>query len=253
MIGVAVGVCGSGKTYRLQTIVAETLAQTQAHPKRAGWRFLVLDTNHEWPGEPADVVSRAGGALAFVGARTPMDAYRALDQGATAVILRPDPAATAAESKARELADAAAWVAIRHGEKLKASGPVDGIDSGVCLVLPEVHQYAQEGRPLPDNLRIIVHRFRHTNTGLLADTQHFQDVKKEVLRESLFLCFHAQTHPTDLDKLDAYGGCALRLAVEDAARRLAEAKRAGRQADGAGWHVHYDTHMGGPPPFELER
>lgn len=245
MIRAAVGVCGSGKTYRLQTVAARSLAATQADPRRAGWRFLIVDINGEWPGAPADEVSRRiGRPLEYVGATSPIDAHRALEAGATAVVLRPG--LMGSETAARELADACAWSATTLGARAPAG-------SGVCLVLPEAHQYAAEGRPLPSHLRVIVHRFRHTQTGLLLDTQHFQDLRKEILRECETLYLHAQAHATDLERVERYGGRELRAAVEEAARRLADAQAAGRPADGAGWHVRFRCHLGGPPPFELVR
>lgn len=232
MIHVATGVCGSGKSYLLMMLVAAELGSG-----RHAWRFLVVDVNHEWPGVPADVESKRRGApLEFHLARTPHEALTLFQSGAECVILRPAPAAS--EKDSRELGNAAAWVCLQIGPKLPAG-------QGCCLVLPEMHEYAREHQKLPDHLRTIVHRFRHTRTGLLGDTQHAQDIKKEILREAETVYFLAQSHPTDLAVVERYGGHELREAVEEVAERFAKGEK--------GWRIEYRQHLGGPPPFEPVR
>lgn len=237
-IRIAIGVCGSGKSYLLKTLVAEEMARGDT------WRFLVLDVNSEWPGEPADLVSsRTGRPLDFYLARTPHEALELFQQGAQAVVLRPADLSRD-EEQSRELADACAWVCLQVGPRLPAG-------QGCCLVLPEMHEYSREGRPLPVHVKTIVHRFRHTRTGLLGDTQHTQDVKKEVFREAETVYFFSQSHPTDLAKVERYGGPELVAAVKECARRYAEG--GGQGGTGAGWRIEYHQNLGGPPPFEPQR
>ena len=223
MIFGAVGVQGAGKTYRLMLIVSSILQQP-AGPE--SWQLLILDVNHEWPGEPIRNAKLPAGTFGAV--TTPEGARRGLAGGARAVIVRPPQGQVGDPKRARELADALGWVAVHH-------------EHPVMLVLPEVHRYAEEGRPLPKHLRIIMHQARHTRTGLLFDTQHFQDVKKEILREARVIFIHAQTHHTSLQRIREYGG-----------DQLAKPPRAGgpweglipeatrRMRDGEpGWHVRW--------------
>lgn len=211
---VAVGVCGSGKTYALQTIIADEIR------RKSDWRILVLDTNGEWPGPPAIGLPKG----TYAGVVTPQGAKRALDAGARAVLVRPA-SLVGDEEKARELADALAFVATSHLQP-------------VMLVLPEVHRYAREGKPLPQYLGVIVHQWRHTRTGLLCDTQHFQDVKKEILRECGTFLLFAQRHHTSLDQIEALAGATVRAQVEEASRR--------KDGGDPGWCVRW-------PPNEITR
>lgn len=208
MIVGCIGICRSGKTRHMQRLVGGSLG--------AGWLYLVLDCNGEWPGV-------AGGTWAACA--TPYTAERLLRAGRH-VLVRPAYAELASEARARAFADALAFVA--------CTVPAD-----VCLVLPEVHRYCAEGQPLPDHFRVLVHQHFHVRAGLLFDTQQFQDLKKEILRDTQTLYLFAQSHPTSLKELKKLGGTKLASLSIEANRRLQEAKRRGDYRQGSGWHVRW--------------
>lgn len=211
MIYGSVGICRSGKTYGMQRMVAAELRNA-----RSPWRVVILDVNREWPGEPA----RGAPAIRFAVASSPGQVARALASGERAVLVRPPFGSVAESERDRAFADDLAHVAIAH------RGPV-------VLVIPEVHRYLEEGAKAPRHLRTIIHQHRHTQTGLLWDTQQFADVRKELLRETTYgLRLYGQAHASSIKRVrEEFGPNAVRLVREAAAR----ARRGER-----GWHVLWE-------------
>lgn len=214
----ALGSCGSGKTFHLMRLVALALRD----PAWSSARFVVLDVagaghgRGQWPGEPARGTPR----IRAVVVRSVDQVRDALDAGERYVIVRPaldmrspDPA-----PPWHQLAGDLAHVACELRR--------------VVLVLPEAHTSCREGYPLPYAIGEMCHAHRHHQVDLWADTQQPQYVKKELLVACETVYWFASTYRDHRTCRDLFGP----EAAAGAARASAE-----RLAGGPGWHVEIPT------------
>lgn len=218
VIEVAVGLCKSGKTTRLKRRARE-LVLVHKRP------VVALACN------PADFVPdpqvlRAPLRLGIV--RTPEGAARALAAAVPnrMVVLRCEGNAS------REMADELARVVCERRD-------------GTVLVLPEVHRYLREHKPAPEWLGNVLHQFQHYRCALLADTQHFADVRKELLREVTLYYLHAQSPGEDLDLLRKRFGVEVERQVLEVSRRFAPVDKGGLGQ--RGWHIELCPQAAFPP------
>lgn len=221
----AIGACQSGKTYHLQRLVAGSLADPHSH-----WSFVVLDLNNEWPGEHR--VLRVARATTVGGAR------KAIAAGEAFVVMRPPMDAQADgyvpwADVANELAD----IAVRAPRF-------------VILVLPEAHLACRENYPLPKAVGSIVHRFRHPTcrSGLWVDTQHFADIKKEIVKEAQWLYLFATGAEEDLEAIRRRYGRPVAEAVRSLGPILS-VRDAANKPKWPGWHVRLS--ILNPQDFEI--
>ncbi len=233
-----IGACGSGKTYALQSLVANALRA------RIGWAFIVLDLNSEWPGKPGASLRRAIVHDA-AGARAALSPDERTNIAGLAVNPRPPhalvlvrPNASSASSgpvKWGPLVDELAEVALNNPHHPR-----------VCLVISEAHTALKEGYPIPKHIGEIVHRFRHPSVraGLWMDTQHWARLSKEALDECVQIYCFATGSPRSLNVLREYGGREL----QDAVQRCGALAKDGQP----GWHVRISP-LHCTPPFQLRR
>lgn len=215
------GICGSGKTYTLQTKAAEAAAEGRH-------RVLVLDTGHQWPGEP---LRQTTPVVRYTIVRTAAGARRALDAGVGYVVARLERTRDGKGPPLRPAAEELARVALEAGD--------------VVLILPEVHlSQPNTGGSLSPCVGELVHEYRHRRAGVWGDTQHLRDLHTELRDAARLLCVHATDSKRDFRTLRDEYADELDPAIHEALRR--------KVAGEPGWRVELVRGFR-EPPFELVR
>ncbi len=225
-IVVSYGAGGSGKSYRIQRMVGAEVRRAR------GWAFVVLDLNSEWTDPQKNAGLHGQPTIAIARARNANEVRAALAAGARLVVVQPG--MDFDDRLVPELAN-------ELGQVVTSWRPPP---TSTVLVLPEAHVACPEGKPVPQFVARILHRFRHFGCGLWCDTQHPARLSKRVEDEAQQFFFHATSSARDLDRYRDLGGDELVQRVNEACayfdRKI------------PGYHVHVSA-MRKRGPYRLTR
>lgn len=218
---VLVGVSGAGKTHTVKRLVFQACAY---HP------VIVLDGMKEWSEVPGELGSTTAGAL-DIG-----QAIARVQEGKRLVIVRPQRGqlATVAEQVCQWAVDA------------------NGL---VGVAMPEAHNVAPNGKPLPPALQDIATAWRHHKVALWADTQRIALLSRTITENARELRVFATMGDADLDTVRglAWGrsGSDLFNAVVQCAEKLSACVCPSPNCNAHGYHVVLGIKR--LPPFDLVR
>ncbi len=222
-IRLAVGVCGSGKTFG-----------TRMQVFRAACRIpvIVLDRTHEWVDFPRALAPR----VAIVSS---VDAARAaVERGSCIVVVRVD-----AKSIQKEVERACTWVGEKGPNGLRREGT-----RGICI--PEAHRVMPNVGGIVGGSHAIddaITAWRHANAAIWLDTQRFAKVAYTAVELSEEVRVYACGRRDVSSVADEFASREDRGDLEARLRECAARMREGEP----GWFVRLSHTV--EPPFELER